>query len=320
MAESWGDYIVLVRCSVGRDAPLLACALVAMLLAGCGTHTPKGQVIATADGKEITSAQLQTVLNDVPPNSAGSANTSAVVQSLIDETLFMAEAEKAGLDRDPAVAREIDKARRAVLAKAYLRQIAPPTPVANSEIANYYAAHPMLFSDRHRYVITEVTARGGKGLDQFVKPLGTSLTLDQLTERLRRDGTSFSVQGGQTSSDEMPDSLAKQFAALTVGQFYSYRTGAYVHFGRIEAINSAPASLTEAHDRIAARITGARMEETTRSRLAALRGQGNVQIGELGQKLINSGVDLDSDPAEPGSRPASKAVRQRAIAHGLDGV
>lgn len=303
-----------MNCRMGAIAGALTC------LAACSGSVPTGQVIARADGREITSAQLETVLNAIPGSAAANVKPAQLIDNLINETLFMAQAEEAGLDKDPRVAREMDRARRTILAQAYLRQIAPPKPITATDINDYYAANPLLYTQRKIYGVTEIIARGGKELDAFVAPLGNSLSMEGLIAELGRRNIAFSVQSAQFPSDDLAPGMAAQFAKLADGQAYSYRTGVFLHFGRIDQSRAAPLTQQEARDRIIVKIAGQRIETAARNRIAALRQDGKVELGELGKTMMKGEPQADPYRAAPIDRKAQDERRRKAVARGLSGL
>jgi peptidyl-prolyl cis-trans isomerase C len=90
---------------------------------------PAPRVLAQVDAVEITRADLDERLR-VLRASGIQARPSAAVDGLVAEALLAAEARRLGLDRDPAVAADVDRERRRLAADAFLASIVPEPPEA----------------------------------------------------------------------------------------------------------------------------------------------------------------------------------------------
>lgn len=299
---------------------------VVMMLQSCGSSAPpSGQVVAEVDGKEVTSAQLWLVLQKISPDSARDPFVRKMtMDSLIDETLFMSAAERDNLEQLPSVARELDRARRTVLAEAYLARLVPTAPVTDAEATQFYSANPAMFSGRREYRVVDLTVRGGKELDQFVAPLGVQISLEQLTERLRSGQRTGEVRELSFSSDTVDPDLAAQLSSLGTGAHYSYRDGSVRHFVRIISVVPAPLSVEAARPQIKAYLQQVRGIKAARDRLAALRTEHGVVLGEAGRK-----IEMEAKRAAPSpviestdKAPAPDSTKRtgETITRGLEGL
>ncbi len=142
-------------------ASLIALAALAMLLSACekpATAT-KSETVATVAGDKISKAELDLAVSRL--GTLDEAQTAEAkrkfLQALIDQRLVAQAAQKAGIDKDPAVAIAMAQASRQALAEAYVernfKDVAKPT---EDEVAAYYNAHPELFSQRRIYRIQEL--------------------------------------------------------------------------------------------------------------------------------------------------------------------
>lgn len=308
-----------------RIGLLLFTIVSAASLSACGgKKAPAGQVLATVDGEELTMAQLETLL---PTSSSRNPGLAAkAVDSLIDETLFMRAAEREGIDRDPAVVREVEKARRAVLTQAYMKKITPNTPISPDEIRLYYDRFPQFFKERRRYLVTDMLVKSGGGpdLNKFIAPLGNQLSLEELINEMRRRRADIDVRNFEFSSDSVTPEMALQFARVSEGQSYSFPEGSWRHFGRVEAVVAQPVSFPDAIQPIRNRLLAQRVEQAAREKLGALRRSDQVVMGELGKRMLAAGPDA-AQPANSATPPArakgvDDAARKRAIERGLRGI
>ena len=93
-----------------------------------------------------------------------------VLEKLIDQQLAVEQAKENKLDRSPEVVSQIEAARREILARAYLQQIAAalPTP-ADNEVKKYFAEHPQLFAERRIFNMQEIVTSSAPGVAEQLR-------------------------------------------------------------------------------------------------------------------------------------------------------
>jgi EpsD family peptidyl-prolyl cis-trans isomerase len=117
-------------------------ALVLLLLLlplGCGRADATRadlRVLARVNGAEISSA-------DAPGAEA--------LEREIERELLVQRALEAGLERDPEVRAALERARREVLAQAWLDRRAAPGRASREEVRAFYDQNPALFAERRIY-------------------------------------------------------------------------------------------------------------------------------------------------------------------------
>ena len=288
-------------------------------LAACGHGAPSGQVVAVVDGHEVTTAQLNLMLSQLPNEAMRDDHgvQATVAKGLIDETLLMSEAERDGLDKDPTVTREIDRARRTVLANAYVRRFAPSMQVTPAQIETFYNDHPWYFSERRQYVLTDVAVAGGAELDRYLPAFNApNATLDELVAKLRADRRAVTPKQFPVSADQLPEPMAKALAKMAVHDNYTTRTGEIRHFGRIDSISINPVPLTAVQAKIAPAIWQRRLAEAIRTKVDALRAQRKIEMGTVGKAIFAAAPP--SAPVVP-AKPANGADSQ-AVQRGINGL
>jgi peptidyl-prolyl cis-trans isomerase C len=309
-----------------RGCGFIAATLAVAVLGGCSSDKPpSGQVVAVVDGQELTSAQLWLMLQSTDPQNARDPQTrKAVMNGLIDETLFMKEAEREKIDQEPSVAREIERARRAVLAQAYLSRIIPKTSISDGDVADFYRKNPAVFANRRQYGVIDLAVRGGADLDQYVAPLGETISLDQLAQKLKAEGRTGQMQRLAFSADQIDPSMAAQLANMSAGAHYSYATPGIRHFVQIVEAVPAPVALPAATSAIKGYLQRDRAEKAARERIAALRAKRTVVLGEAGLKIESAAKAAPT--ALPQSAPVTRspnangAKSDEAITRGLNGL
>src|SRR5439155_26196620 len=109
------------------------------------------------------------------------------LEKVIDRELLVQKALDARLDRNPQVARQIDDARRQVLAQAYLDHVASRGGSSRAqEVARFYAENPALFAQRRVYRLQElIVAAPADKLDQVKAELSGAKDLDEVASWLK---------------------------------------------------------------------------------------------------------------------------------------
>ena len=150
----------------GLGFPVTLTAVVAgvLLLSGCGDKKEgkaASQVAARVNESDITVHQINFRLQSergLKPEQMEPASRR-VLDQLIEQELTIQKAMEQKLDQDPRVVQQLEGARRDVLARAYLQQIAATVqPPAPDVVRKYYDEHPELFSQRRIYQIREYVA------------------------------------------------------------------------------------------------------------------------------------------------------------------
>ena len=297
----------------GAAIVLLACTA----LAGCKGKDPSGQVLAVVDGHEVTTAQFNLLLAGVPNEAARNnhAIQAAAAKELIDETLLMSEAERAGLDKDPNVTRQIDRARRSVLASAYVHQIAPSGPISPADVEAFYNAHPWYFSERRHYVITDAPVSGGAEVERFLPAFNApNAKLDDVLAQMKAAGIDVTTKQAPVNADQLPDEMAKQMAKMSAGDNFTFRIGPVRHFGRVDSIEPSPVPLAAVRDKIVPVLQQKRLADAVKAKVDALRAQRKIEMGEVGKQIM-AAANTPNSPAiaPPPAVPSAKQAESRGI-------
>lgn len=205
--------------------PLVSGAAALLVLSACGKSEPPpapeppaaGRVAAKVNGEVISFDQVR----DVEGMRDADAVDPGALDRLVDLTLLAQAARTKGLDKDPEVARRLEASARAILARAYLDQVAdasaqPPSAV---EARKYYDDHPELFAQRRTYQLREVrTAWPGAGADDLKKALQTTRNPADIDRLLTGKGLRFSERQLLEPAERLPLPAVKQIAQLSPGQ------------------------------------------------------------------------------------------------------
>ena len=141
----------------------------ALGLAACNSkeaEKPASQIAAKVNSGEISVHQINYILSRT---GAGASTPEMapkmrreVLDRLVDQELAVEQAIERKLDRSPDVLMSIENARREILARAYVEQVAAAMDKPTvDEAKKYYAEHPQLFAERRIYNIQEIVLPTG---------------------------------------------------------------------------------------------------------------------------------------------------------------
>jgi EpsD family peptidyl-prolyl cis-trans isomerase len=299
-------------------------SVLALAMTACSSHNGDAdagasQVVATVNGTELTAAQFDTRVKQLP--AAADARSPAIQQqvlrSFIDETLLAQTATKEGYDKRPAIARELDYARNTILARAYLDQKVPAASVSQTELQAFYASHPYLYAQRRAYRLTDLSLPTNlpSAAPVVAAMQQKGATLETVLAAAQANGVQLRPQVGQTLSDVMPEPLARGLAPRSVGDTVSYNLLGQAHFTRVDAAVDAPMSFVQAQGSLEDRLKEEKRGAAISKKIDELRKVAKIDLGGLGKK-ISTGT------AQPHtSRPKAPAAnQQQVIEKGASGI
>lgn len=173
-------------------------AVASLALTACGdgkAAQPKGQVVATVDGQEITRTQLRAEMRQNPA-AAGDANArqqleKAMLQQIVARKVLAEAARKDGVDKTPEFAMLRERAEEALLVQAYQEQLAKSVPaISRDEALKFMEANPDIFAQRKVFVVDQIRmARpADPALLERFRPLNT---MEQVIALLQSENIPF---------------------------------------------------------------------------------------------------------------------------------
>jgi EpsD family peptidyl-prolyl cis-trans isomerase len=166
----------------------LVAAAGALALAACHGDPPKGQVIATVNGVEITVAELNEEARGRGLDIDGDrAMRDALIKELVERKLLVAEAQAQKLDRTPQFLLAERRGREILLAQQLLSVPAGTPKDGGEQLRAFIAAHPLSFGRRVIVQADQLAVTGAipAGLRNR---LATASTTEQMAELLRGGG------------------------------------------------------------------------------------------------------------------------------------
>lgn len=294
---------------------LLASAVFAT--AGCDKKKDKGatQAAARVNSQEITVHQINQVLEQqraMPPAQAASASR-LVLARLVDQELALQEAQNQKLDRDPQVVRQLEAARREIIARAYLDRVGSGVsrPTAE-EVKKYYDANPALFSERRVYNLEELNIEAKpEQVDVLRAALQEAKDVGAFVAVLKDQGFKFSQRQALTPAERLPLDRVAAFASMKDGQASFTVLPGGVQVMVVVDSRLQPVTEDQARPLIEQFLVNERRQKAIQDDLAALRAAAKIEyVGEFA-----NGARPVSDLAAPAaaSSSASGASMENAL-------
>ncbi len=145
----------------------VACCIA--LTAGCARK--EGKVVARVGSETITTADLKAELNRMrrPPTER---DVKRVLNKLITDAAFVAEAKKRGIDRRPEFVREVENYKKRLLMKLLNQEIMKSEArktISEKELREYYEKNKNFYRARKTFVINHITAASEKLAKKIIK-------------------------------------------------------------------------------------------------------------------------------------------------------
>lgn len=300
---------------ITRLAPLVAAALIAIGLTGCGNKDDKKlatEVAAKVGAEEISAQQINQVLSRTSSANATPAALQAlrreVLEKLIDQQLAVDQATANKLHRAPEVAAQIESARREVLARAYIQQVAAalPKPTAE-ETRKYFNDHPQLFSERRIYSLQEIVvsaAAGASVSEQLRAQVAAGKSMEDIAAFLKGRDIRFGGGAATRAAEQIPLELLAKVYGLKDGQTTVIDSAQGYTVLRVVSSQSAPVPEASALPRIEQFLLNQRGAEAVNKSIKELRAKATITyLGDFAQTSALSGNSAAGQPA-----PSASAV------------
>lgn len=298
-----------------------------LTLGGCGKDdkkTPATQVAAKVNGAEISVHQINDVLakaQGITQDNAGQAKRE-ILDRLIDQQLAVEQAESAKLDRNPNVMRAIEAARRDILARAHLDQVAAAQAKGTPEEARkYYAEHPELFSARRVYNLQELLV-APDAVPTAQKLVAQNKSIPEIASALEAGKLKFAAGGGVRAAEQLPLAAAAKLHGIKDGQTTMIEGPQGAMVVHVVASQMQPVSEDKALPSIEMFLTNQRRAEAVAQGIKSLREKAAIErLGEFAQAAADTTKPVAA-PAPQAGKPenAAAGIKAENIAKGVAGL
>lgn len=301
----------------------------AMTLSACGDK-PEGenaptQVAAKVNKDEITVHQLNhelSKLTNLNPEQASEA-ANQVLRSLVDQQLLVQKAIADRLDRDPQTLKKLESARRQILAQAYVDKLtANVEPPSEAEIADYYAKHPELFSERRIYRLQEINVQvTPENADSVRNRLAQAKNLGEFMQWL--EDSKIPARAGQSTktAEQLPLELLPRLHQLKDGQAMTFTAAGALHVIAIVDSQTQPMSQEQAKPVIERFLFNAKKRELAAENLKALKAEAKIEyLGDYASAKLEENVAVQPEASVAPAVNGAADDAAKAIEKGLGGL
>jgi peptidyl-prolyl cis-trans isomerase C len=259
--------------AVALCAGLLTCA--GALAQGTPPPTPDDPIVAKVDGNPIHLSDLKDAVQSLPENMRAlpaPALYPMLLDQMIDARALISEAHKTGLDKEPAVQRQVTAAEDRALQTAVLSREVGPTITDAAVRARYdqeVAGKPGEEEVHAKHILVETEADAKK----IIADLKGGADFSALAKQYSKD-PSAAEQGGDLGffkKDEMVPEFSAAAFALEPGQVS--QTPVHSQFGwhvifLVERRHAGPPSFDKARDELRQKM----IQEGVQKAVAKARG------------------------------------------------
>lgn len=255
----------------------ISAVMLGLMLTSCGSKAedePKGQVIATVDGQEITASQLRLEIGDLPSDqAAASAAQKAAMQNLITRKLLVEEAKKRGLDKSPMAAMFRARAEELALVQLLQMNISSGVPkVSDDEVNEYVSSHPVTFAQRKLISVDQLLV---PTIDpKIVKQMEPIKTLPEIEALLNTNKVQFVRSASVIDTVGLNPEMATKITALGNDEVFVVPNASGVLVARITGTRIEP-------------LAGAEAQTVARRMLTQQRS--GVQVRQVLEQIVKDG-------------------------------
>jgi len=196
---------------------VLATALLSLL--ACNGE-PTGQVLAVVNGEEITQAELNAEIAELPSTMGGNkeAIRRQILQQIIDRRLMSQLAKEEGFDRDPAFLTRERRLREELLVQMYGQKQAETVRIPDAAaVRQFLADNPGKFSERASYMVDQI-AFDFPADPKVLSALKTDKTLEEVENTLERFKVEFTRGNNRIDTSTVPTPVLQQILDLPPGE------------------------------------------------------------------------------------------------------
>jgi len=297
---------------IGLSALALA---MAVSFSGCDKKpgTVGGEAAAKVNGTAIGTALVDyevKKLGNLSPEQQAQAGRQ-VLRNLVDQDLLLQKAVADKLDQDAPVQMALEAARRQVLSQAYVEKltanVAKPT---DQEVADYFAKHAELFSERRIYRLQEISVQVTPDNVEAVKAqLAGVKKLDDFVQWLKAQNIPARISQTAKAAEQLPSDLLPRLAQLQDGQAMTMQAPGLLNILVRAGSQTQPVTLDQAKTSIERFLTNSRKRDAAAAALKNLRTQAKIEyLGAYADLAKEADKPVEPAPAQsaPAAEPAAK--------------
>lgn len=199
----------------------------ALTLTACGgkedAKLEKGQVLATVNGTDVTTNELNAELVGAQLPAAGEqrkAIEQQALQGLVDRTILADIARERGIDKSPIFIAQKRRAEENLLVQILQRDIASKiSPTTPAEAKSFMESNPALFAQRKIFQLDQIQFQPPKDMSKLkaYEPLNT---MEEIALQLTRDGLPYRRAPGSLDPAGTDPRILKELLSKPEGEIF----------------------------------------------------------------------------------------------------
>ena len=269
---------------------------VVLVLCACGrpeisktSSRPATQVT----GKESPEPRIDSVL------------ASRAGKGITDQELLAQEALEAKLDRDAQVSNAIERAKRQILAQAYIeRTVISASQPSAEQISRFYEDNPALFKSRRIYRVRElVVAAAPERFGALREAVAGPKTLAEVVLWLDSRKLPFEAAASARAAEQIPMNVLRRLFEMHDGQMTVFPTPHGASVVRLEQTAEAPLSEKQAEPLIARYLLNSKRLELAQAEVTKLRERAQIAKDRIAPVRPASAVQTAARTQTPVAGP-----------------
>lgn len=260
-----------------RTARLALLGAVFLSLHACNGE-PTGQVLAIVNGEEITQAELNAEIAELPSAIAGDkeAIRRQMLQLIIDRRLMAQVAKEEGFDRNPEFLTRERRLRETLLVQLYGQKQAETVRVPEGAVVKkYLAENPGKFSERANYLVDQIIFDIPSD-PQVLTALEADKSLADVERTLKRFNIEYARGENSLDTANVPSPTLKQILSLPAGEPFVIPAQGRVTVSVITGRQPVPTSEQEAAPLAAQEMRAQSLNKLLRTRLEEARAKADI--------------------------------------------
>ena len=280
------------------------------------------QVAAKVGSEEISVHQINQVLSRTntagAPPEAVQTMSRTVLEKLIDQQLAVTQATEKNLHRTPEVMAQLEAAKRDILARAYMQQVAGALPKPSAEeTKKYFTDNPALFAQRRIFNVQEIVLPSQPGAAEQLRAAATpGRSMEDIATALKANGLKFNAGTATRAAEQIPLDLLAKIHPLQDGQSTIIESAQGVTYMRVASSQTVPVDEATALPRIEQFLANQRATEAVAANIKQLRADTTVTyMGEFANAAPTAAA---ATPTAAASQPTD--TTNTALSKGLAGL
>lgn len=280
-----------ISSSVGqKQAPVTAAPAVqkvAEAVPPAVSSQEEGNILVQVDGWRLSKEAFDEKLNALKqafPDFNANDRTAVrqILDRLVEQRLFVAEAERRGLDKDKNFLMAMEEFRNNILLQMVVGKISEDLTVSDQEVGDYYKANVTLFVNDGQWHVREIVVPTEEEANSIAAALAQGGDFAQLAKEKSKGATA--AEGGDLgflSQFTFPE-MTSAVLALNVGSVSRPVSGpaGYYIFKLEEKKGGEPMSLETVREPLKAELLRGKQEQAAMAFLEELRKKATININE----------------------------------------